>query len=75
MNWVRSSKCSGGECVEIGAWIRSSACDQGACIEVAQGHEGDIGIRNSQAPADAIWFTRDEWAAFAAGVKAGEFDL
>lgn len=36
---------------------------------------GEILVRNSNIPGEQIWFTPDEWEAFVAGVKNGEFDL
>ncbi len=54
----------------------SSFCGSGGCIEVA--HVGtQVLVRDSRRPAGVLpsRFTRDEWAAFVEGVKAGEFDL
>ena len=54
-------------------WIKSSACNDGTCVEVAAindsvlvQHSGRVGT---------LVFSREEWAAFIAGVKEGEFDL
>lgn len=57
-----------------GDWRRSSFCEQGACAEVA--FDGDaVLVRDSKDPDGGVLrFTADEWAAFTAGVKAGEFD-
>jgi hypothetical protein len=48
---------------------------QGNCVEVAR--DGDqVLVRDSKDPAGPVLaFTAGEWAAFAAGVKACEFDL
>lgn len=55
-------------------WIKATKCEQGACVEVC--FDGKlIAMRNSQIPGEIIWFTQDEWAAFLAGVKLGEFNL
>ena len=58
------------------AWARASLCSNScACVEVTRLRRGDIGVRNSRFPnVPVVWFTRDEWAAFLDGVKAGEFD-
>ncbi|MFI6083772.1 DUF397 domain-containing protein [Streptomyces sp. NPDC051217] len=55
-------------------WQKSSFSGEGPqCVEIAE-HNGDILVRESDDP-DAITTTsRDKFAAFIAGVKAGEFD-
>lgn len=60
MQWIKSSKCEQGACVEV-AW--------------GEGPEEVIGVRNSAIPGETVWFTRDEWVAFIAGAHEGEFDL
>ncbi len=56
------------------AWRRSTRCDTGLCVEVA--HIADAtAIRDSKdADGPILTFTRAEWLAFVAGVRAGEFD-
>lgn len=55
-------------------WRRSSACADTACVEVA-GAGGFLYLRDGKAPGDrALRFTRAEWEAFLAGMKAGDFD-
>lgn len=45
------------------------------CVEVAT-KDGHVGVRDSkQANSPVLEFTDDEWGAFVAGVKAGEFDV
>ena len=57
-----------------GEWRRSSACTTGACVEVAIVDDSYL-VRDSKDPSGAVLtFDREEWAAFAAGVAAGEFD-
>jgi Domain of unknown function (DUF397) len=53
-------------------WRKSSfSTNNGACVEV----DGSR-IRDSKDPHGAVLtFTPDEWRAFIAGVKAGEFDI
>lgn len=56
-------------------WYRSSFCSPccGNCVEVRTVGE-DIQVRDSKDPAaGSLTFTPDEWTAFVAGVKAGEF--
>lgn len=53
-------------------WRRSSRCETGACVEVAR-INGMIAIRDSKDAAILI-FSPDEWSAFVAGVRDGEFD-
>jgi Domain of unknown function (DUF397) len=57
-------------------WRRSSFCgSHGSCVEVAETVGGGIAIRHGEAPGtgSVLFFSRDEWEAFVAGVKAGEF--
>lgn len=53
----------------------SSFCTAGSCLGVSL--EGDtVAISNRSDPeGPTVQCRRDEWAAFLAGVKAGEFDL
>jgi hypothetical protein len=58
-------------------WRRSSLCGaHGSCVEVAHTPDGRYAVRMGNAPASGpvLFFTQDEWDAFVAGVKAGEFD-
>ena len=55
----------------------SSYCSFGNCIEVGLAPDGSVMIRDRK-NADrrsSLTFSRDEWAAFVHGVKAGEFDF
>jgi hypothetical protein len=56
-------------------WTKSSfSSGNGACVEVAPDDTGGVKIRNSNDPDSyTLHFTAREWAAFVAGVKAGEF--
>ncbi|HZR53281.1 MAG TPA: DUF397 domain-containing protein [Streptosporangiaceae bacterium] len=57
------------------AFRKSTFCASGGvnCVEVAFGTE-DVCIRDSKNPdGPTLKFTSDEWAAFIAGVNAGEF--
>jgi hypothetical protein len=59
-------------------WRKSSysGSNGGACVEVAVLPEGGRAIRDSKNPDGArLSYTADEWRAFVAGVKDGEFDL
>jgi hypothetical protein len=54
----------------------SSFCNFGSCVEVGRTSDGDVVVRDSKDRAqEALAFTPDEWTAFVAGVKAGEFDF
>jgi hypothetical protein len=57
-------------------WTRSSKCDNssGNCAEVSA-FPGAVAIRDSKNPQGSIVFTTEEWSAFLAGAKAGEFDV
>ena len=55
----------------------SSFCSGGGCVEVGRSSDGPVVVRDSKDPerGTSLVFTREEWMAFVAGVKAGEFDL
>ena len=55
-------------------WRKSSHSGANGCVEVARG--GDrIAVRDSKDPSGPILlFTPQEWRAFVAGVRDGEFD-
>lgn len=55
-------------------WRISSFCDSGACVGVTR-QDGEVLVTNTSVPeAPVARFTRQEWKAFLAGAKAGEFD-
>lgn len=57
-------------------FVRSSFCDTATCVEVGQSPVTQyVYMRNSQDPGTVIFFTAEEWRAFIAGVKNGEFDV
>jgi hypothetical protein len=54
-------------------WRRSSRCDSGSCVEVAH-VDCTIAIRDSKdVNGPVLTFSTQEWAAFIAGVRNGEF--
>ena len=58
-------------------WRKSSysGANGSNCVEVAELPGGGRAVRNSKRPdAGLVEYTRDEWDAFIAGVKDGEFD-
>ena len=61
MDWIKSSYSNGNggnNCVEVRP--------AGIGVEVRDSKDGPLGCR--------LLFTRAEWEAFLAGIKAGEFD-
>jgi len=59
-------------------WRKSSysGTTGGNCVEVAQNLPGAVAVRDSKDPdGPKLAFGPDEWLAFTAGVRAGEFDL
>lgn len=53
----------------------SSFCTGGGCVEVGRLPGGAVAVRDGKdAECAPLVFTPEEWAAFVAGVKAGEFD-
>jgi hypothetical protein len=56
-------------------FVRSSFCSQNGCVEVAASEDGTIMLRDGKdAGRSSHFFSTEEWDAFVAGVKAGEFD-
>ncbi len=53
----------------------SSFCTEGGCVGVAMEPDQVRVVDTKSGDAPALRFTPAEWAAFVAGVKAGEFDL
>jgi hypothetical protein len=54
----------------------SSFCNWGNCVEVGLAADGVVLVRDTKDRTQpALSFTDEEWAAFVAGVKAGEFDF
>jgi hypothetical protein len=59
-------------------WRKSSysSGNGGQCVEVARNLPGVVAVRDSKDPAGPkLAFTPAQWAAFAAQVKAGQFEL
>lgn len=54
-------------------WKRSSFCESNGCVEVAVDDRVTY-VKADHGP-EILVFTAEEWNAFVAGVKAGEFDL
>ena len=53
----------------------SSSCSAGGCVAVVPA-EGGVLIRSSRVDdGPVLSFTHEEWTAFLAGVRNGEFDL
>jgi hypothetical protein len=76
-HWRTSSYSSGGNCVEVSLpeWRKSSRSAKDNCVEVAF-DDGRVLVRDSKNPhSPVLMFTAQEWTAFLAGVRDGEFDL
>ena len=59
----------------IGVFYKARGCATTDCVEVAHLGGGAVQVRDSKDPAGPVHqFDGDEWAAFVAGVKNGEFD-
>jgi hypothetical protein len=57
-------------------WVRSRLCSSDGCVEVAHLAGGGVAIRDSKDLRKAAHvFDHEEWSAFIAGAKNGEFDL
>jgi hypothetical protein len=56
-------------------WLKSSLSNMNGCVEVAF-VAGRVALRDSKDERGPVLvFTRTEWEAFVAGIRAGEFDL
>ncbi|MBW0103560.1 DUF397 domain-containing protein [Pseudonocardia sp. KRD291] len=54
----------------------SSFCLDGSCVAVAGDPGGGVLLKSTATPeAGVLSFTAEEWQAFVAGVRNGEFDL
>jgi len=53
-------------------WRKPERCASGNCFEVARA-DGQVLVRNSTRPDEILSFTVEEWEAFVAGVKEGDF--
>ena len=55
---------------------RSAQCSTNSCVEVADLAAGRVAVRDGKSGdnSSVLVFSGDEWRAFVAGVKAGEFD-
>jgi hypothetical protein len=53
----------------------SSFCSADGCVEVGRLADGRVAVRDRKHRTQpALIFTPDEWTAFLAGARAGEFD-
>lgn len=75
--WMRT-RCDTGSCIEARCDSANSCievrCETGNCVEVSAIGQGAVYLRSSLAPDVMLPVTRDEWDAFVASVKAGDFD-
>jgi hypothetical protein len=56
------------------AWRKSSRSESNGCVEIAF-LNGQIAVRDSKdRSGPMLRFSHNEWEAFLAGVRAGEFD-
>jgi len=67
-----------GHDIDRAAWRKSSYSggNGGACVEVADNLPGLVAVRDSKdRTGSVLTFPPAAWAAFTAGVRAGELDL
>jgi len=53
-------------------WLRSSYCASNECVEITR-ENGAVVLRNSSQPRKIVRYSTEEWAAFAKGLRAGDF--
>jgi hypothetical protein len=54
---------------------KSTYSGAASCVEIAFSSDGDVLLRDSKIPDGShLYFTRREWVAFLAGVRAGQFE-
>lgn len=57
------------------SWRKSTASGDGSCVEAARAGEKLL-VRDSKDPSrPALAFSGEEWKAFLAGARAGQFDV
>ncbi|WP_113704391.1 DUF397 domain-containing protein [Nonomuraea lactucae] len=63
--------------IKTAAWRKSSFCNgASSCVEVAPLADGNVALRDSKVQdGPVLVFTPEEWTAFTAGVREGQFDL
>lgn len=67
-------RCSTGLTSDLFWFKSSSSYSNGDCVEVAGLPGGAIGVRDSKdSEGPILRFTSDEWCAFIAGVRNGDF--
>jgi hypothetical protein len=64
----------GGTTADEPTWHISKLCEGGACIAVGTLGESILIGRKEDREGSYATFTRNEWQAFVAGVKDGDFD-
>lgn len=58
------------------AWRKSRFCDGGGCVEMRWMGPNEVALRNSGNPdGPVLVFTKQEWDAFVAGIRAGDFEF
>ncbi len=56
-------------------WRRPKCGSHGSCVEIADTADDGVAVRDGKSADSSpiLFFSRQEWDAFLAGVKAGEF--
>ena len=58
------------------SWKKSSRSGTGSCVEVRLTETGDVQVRDSKDPnGPLLTFAPEQWDAFIAETKAGDFGL
>ena len=56
-------------------WTTANSCAAGNCVRIAATGDGQTLIGDTKYPSGPVLrYTKDEWVAFLAGAKNGDFD-
>jgi hypothetical protein len=76
VGFTKSSFSFSDSCVEVGFHKAAASSSNQGCVEARICDCDEILVRDSKdRDGPVLTFNRNEWAAFLAGVKAGEFEL
>jgi len=76
---TKTTQAFGAEALERAPWRKSTHSgngDSGGCVEVAPLADGYVAVRHTKdRGGPVVVYNDEEWRAFTAGVRDGEFDF